>query len=78
MAKYKMRPVIVDAAQWFPGGPIEGVAEYPAERSHTGVAFGIIAGPQVVDPGDWIVGERETAVVIKPDIFARMYKRVED
>ena len=91
MPRFRKKPVIVEAEQWFPDHPVEGVI-YPAESPLRGVdgagfhelhgQYGWIEtleGGHVVSPGDWIItGVQGEKYLCKPDIFAATYEPVED
>jgi len=81
MAKYRKKPIVVDAVQWFPGVHIDGVEEF-----NTGDAVTEIAGRLktlehlgdtrgVVIPGDWVItGVKGEQYACKPDVFAELYE----
>lgn len=90
MAKYRKRPIIVDAEQWIPsfdwktmqGGYIPDGCRGPFHSLIGSKIFLTIETPEgdmMVDPMDWIItginGERYPC---KPDIFAATYDKVED
>ncbi|MGH9351743.1 MAG: class I SAM-dependent methyltransferase [Terriglobia bacterium] len=66
--KFRMKPVEVDAEQWFPGKQVQGV-EYDQAGNKYQVATQDGARP--LNPGDWVVtgagGEKYT---FKPDVFS--------
>lgn len=80
MKKFREKPVVVEAEQWFPDHPIEGVIpSYPC----SGV-ISLNASPQhawmgdhLVTLGDWIIkgadGER---FVCTPDVFEERYEPI--
>ena len=76
MNKYRRKPVELDAQQWFPGTPVEGVEQ--VQIGQTGMQCGVIQGlegPAIVMPGDWIVtGLRGERYAVKPHIFADLYE----
>lgn len=76
MAKYKKRPVIVDAEQWFPGKEVRGVLRTPEHDSHVMTAH---EQRVYLQPGDWIIAEPDGRgyYPCKPDIFASTYEAVE-
>jgi hypothetical protein len=89
MAKYRKKPVVIEAIQWFPSMDIEGVRIEPARETPSrggGIAFTIPAhpvcdtleGPLQVSPGDWIItgvaGER---YLCKDSIFRQTYEPVD-
>ena len=76
MPKFRKKPIIVEAEQWFPGKEVEGVKERAKG------AYGYIEtleGGHMVDAGDWIItgvaGERYS---IKAHIFEATYERVDE
>lgn len=88
MAKYRKRPVIVEAVQWWPGMVIQSVfyeVEYTTEDLD-GERI-IREKPYVVTiheqraylaPGDWIITEPDNKhhYPCKPDIFTATYEEV--
>jgi hypothetical protein len=80
MAKYRKRPVVIEATQWHPGMAVDGVCfkhEFdgaPTEcpkvpHIHT------LEGPMMVSAGDWIItGVKGEKYPCKPDIFAATYE----
>ncbi len=74
MAKYRKRPIVIEAEQWFPGIEIEGV------HTISGASHGIIRtleGKMDVMPGDWVItGIQGEKYPIKDDIFALTYEPV--
>lgn len=80
MPKFRKRPVVVEAEQWFPWHPVVGVFE-PAPDSTTQFAphCETLEGPLNVSPGDWIVtGVHGEKYPVKPDIFEKTYEPVEE
>ena len=74
--KFRKKPVIVEAEQWFPGKRIDGVIE-PDPKSMTQFApfVNTLEGPLTVSPGDWIVtGIKGEKYPVKPDIFEMLYE----
>jgi hypothetical protein len=67
--RFRKRPVIIEASQWFKDG------------DHPSVKDGCIAtleGPLTVTPGDWIItGVKGEQYPCKPDIFAATYDPAE-
>ena len=75
MAKYRKKPVIIEATQWFKDG------DHPAVKiGHNEVADKIpyietLEGPHLVTPGDWIItGVKGEHYPCKPDIFEMTYE----
>ena len=81
--KYRKKPVVIEAEQWFPGRRVEGVTEFT-----TGDAITEIMGRiktledtedsyHYVSPGDWIItGVKGERYAVKPDIFEKTYEAV--
>ena len=88
MAKYRKRPIIVDAEQWNPDS-LE--TPKPHEPDRLGVIWcyspmgqvcsGIIEtleGDHEIQIGDWVVtGIKGEKYPVKPDIFEATYEKVE-
>ena len=73
--KYRKKPVVIEATQWFKDG------DHPAVRlSHDGYgAIDTLEGCHVVTPGDWIItGIKGEHYPCKPDIFAATYDAFEE
>lgn len=68
MAKYKKKPVIVEATQWFPNHNVEGVTNGKVTTIHG----------DVIDlaPGDWVITEPDGIhhYPCKNDIFQKFYE----
>jgi hypothetical protein len=87
MAKYRKKPVVVEAQiARFDAVP-EAVASMPfvsegARYAYTGagtIQVRTLEGWLCVDPGDWIVkGVRGEFYPVHPDIFAETYEPVEE
>lgn len=82
MAKYRKKPIVIEAERCFAGQVIgkdapEGV--YMDATSSTGFSIGTLEGKHEVTAGDWIItgvlGERYPC---KPDVFDLTYERVEE
>ena len=80
MKRYRKKPVVVEAEQWFPGKKIVGVVEKETGDAITEV-IGIIhtlEGDMHAMPGDWIItGVKGELYPCKPDIFEMTYEEVE-
>jgi len=89
MAKYRKKPVVIEAEEFFPTmlpWP-DGVEQYAAEHtqsvdgvSNTWYAWGIktLEGLGEVTPGDWIItGVKGEKYPCKPDIFDATYESVD-
>jgi len=87
--KYRKKPVVIEAVQWFKHGDHPAVVELPPdhpieERAFAAniiAAFGwvrTLEGGHVVSPGDWIItGVKGENYPCKPDIFEATYEAVE-
>lgn len=79
MAKFRKKPVVIEAQQWFPGKQVDGV-EKPAPNER-GTGYGYIdtfEGRMIVSPGDWIItGVKGEKYPCKPDIFEATYEPAE-
>lgn len=81
MGKFRKRPVVVYAEQFWPDKPLpfhaSAVVEYDGEFYVT-----TIHGERAtLEPGDWVILEPRgfnCAYPCKPDIFAATYEPVED
>lgn len=72
MAKYRKKPVVIEATQWFPGVEIEGVANL---NSPDVALVKTLEGDMYVKPGDWIItGVKGEKYPCKPDIFEATYE----
>jgi hypothetical protein len=82
MPKFRKRPVVIEAVQWFPGVPVEGVIEGPyisGDEQLYAARCPTLEGVFGVTPGDWIItGVQGEKYPCKPDIFAQTYDRAED
>lgn len=94
MARYRKKPVVIDAEQWFPGKYVLGVIGYnhtDREEQHmsaTGLFFSVpsgcgymdtLEGTHIVTAGDWIItGVQGERYPCKPDIFEKTYEPVEE
>lgn len=73
--KYRKKPVIIDAEQWYPGIPIEGVEWNPSLKDKA--LINTLEGQHVVSIGDWIItGVKGEKYPCKPDIFEMTYESV--
>jgi len=92
MAKYRKKPVVIEAKQWFQLGDHEKVGQYDCpdefiaeeECEHCGGTFKrhgwikTLEGGHIVCPGDYIItGVQGEHYPCQPDIFAETYERVE-
>jgi len=78
--KFRKKPVVIDATQWFPGVKVEGViAPDPDSTTQFAPFVNTLEGPLTVSPGDWIItGVKGEKYPCKPEIFEATYEVVED
>lgn len=71
--KFRKKPVVIDATQWFKMGDHESVTSF-----ENGCGWvDTLEGGHVVTPGDWIItGVKGEHYPCKPDIFDMTYERV--
>jgi hypothetical protein len=86
VARWRKKPVIVEAEQWFPGKDVPGVWGLPGQDMCPCYEIGgdhnlphvMTANEQRMDvvPGDWIIREPDGRgyYPCKPDIFAANYE----
>jgi hypothetical protein len=75
MAKYRKKPVIIEAFQWFKHGDSEIVEIYDGDVGW----IETLEGGHKVNPGDWIItGINGEHYSCKPDIFEKTYEKVEE
>ncbi len=80
--KFRKKPVVIEAEQWFPGKQIDGVIEEnnmtPYGKVGPAAWIKTLEGRHEVTPGDWIItGIKGEKYPCKPDIFEATYERVE-
>lgn len=80
MPKFRKRPVVVEAVQWFKDGDHPKVTRYSSHPHPTFVIDGNDKyGMKHVEAGDWIVtGISGCCYPVRPDVFERCYEKVED
>ena len=73
MAKFRKRPVVIEAEQWRPGVRIEGMVL----DDDGNPVIETLEGSMRVSPGDWIItGINSEKYPCKPDIFEKTYEPV--
>lgn len=85
MAKYRKKPVVIDAEQFYADAPYPPgvcrcqVAAGPAHDGRPHVHTMHAGQPVVLEDGDWIIPEPdgEHFYPCKPDVFAATYEAVE-
>lgn len=84
MAKYRKRPVIIEAIQHHAGHQysefaqdvIDGIVRYPDDDT---MIIKTLEGVMLAQPGDWIIrGIKGELYPCKPDIFEKTYELVSD
>ena len=81
MAKYRKKPVVVEAVQWkWHNGPeIEEFMGWPYGSAPDILILETREGLMYVSYGDWIIkGVNGEFYPCKPDIFEKTYERVEE
>lgn len=74
--KYRKKPIIVEAEQWFPGKEIEGVCFVHSVTSNYPIPIvRTLEGSLLVDEGDYIItGIEGEKYPCSPDIFEKTYE----
>jgi len=74
--KFRQKPIIVEAVQWFKMGDSDEVRQSP--DIHDGEPYyAEDCGLTTVHPGDWIVNKNCPPVVLSPAEFAATYEPME-
>lgn len=80
--KFRKRPVVIEATQWFPDPSLENRIGYDAlgvEYTVCDRSIVTLEGPMRISPGDWIItGVKGEKYPCKPDIFEMTYEKVEE
>ena len=77
--KFRKKPVVIEATQWFKDGDHPAVRPSPFTQAtkRLGV-IDTLEGEHVVTPGDWIItGVKGEHYPCKPDIFEMTYEAAE-
>ena len=73
--RYRKKPVVVDAVQWFPGQVVEGVEETPHQDGEHPARCKTLEGYHGVNPGDFIItGIKGERYPCREDIFRETYE----
>ena len=73
MAKYRKKPVVIEATQWFADGDHPAVVPHPTLAFHGWVKT--LEGGHIVTEGDWIItGVKGEHYPCKPEIFDATYE----
>jgi hypothetical protein len=77
MAKYRKKPIVIEASQWLWGDPpLEGMVQ-DVLRPRGNFKIETLEGPMSVNGGDWIItGVKGEKYPCKPDIFEATYDPV--
>lgn len=86
--KFRKKPVVIEATQWFMDGDhpaVEWRDSYTQHKNTPGIIrvtkipiIKTLEGQMEVTPGDWIItGVKGEHYPCKPDIFEATYERVE-
>ena len=86
MPKYRKKPVVIEAEQWFPDKEIKGVCFGPcALNDYVGTLqahLHTMHAKQTVllENGDWVIGEPDGIhfYPCKPDVFDQTYELVSE
>lgn len=74
MPKYRKKPIVIEAVQWFPEKKIDGVYVIGLEGY-----IETLEGEMIVRPGDWIItGVKGEKYPCNPDIFEMIYEWLEE
>ena len=82
MAKFRKKPVVIDALKWT-GANADEVQAFLAQGPYSAAGYvkgryvdiGTLEGLMVASPGDWIIkGVKGEFYPCKPDIFAATYE----
>lgn len=80
--KFRKKPIIIEAEQWFPGKKIEGVCTKLKNLDldmEVEPYIDTIEGRMKVSEGDWIIiGVEGEIYCCKDSIFKKSYERIED
>lgn len=79
MPRFRKKPIVVEAAQWFPDESIcVGYDQHGVEYTVCDRCIQTAEGPMRISPGDWIItgvaGERYPC---KPEIFSLTYEHAD-
>jgi len=74
--KFRKKPVVIEATQWFKMGDHPAVEEFLANDQFGWIET--LEGYHIVTPGDWIItGVKGEHYPCKPDIFEMTYEVAE-
>jgi len=77
--KFRKKPVVIEATQWFKHGDHPLVEVYPTDGEEENKGWIVtLEGGHIVTPGDWIItGVVGETYPCKPDIFEMTYEAVD-
>lgn len=76
--KFRKKPILIEAEQWFWGKEIEGVC-WGFSNLGRETYIDTLHGRMQVSPGDWIItGVNGEKYPCKPDIFEKSYELVNE
>ena len=76
MSKYRKKPIVVEAEQFFRGKKMSPKFENAIDRSLEWIDT--LEGPQLISDGDWIIeGTSGEFYPCKPKIFKQVYEAIE-
>lgn len=81
MAKYRKKPVVIDAIQWS-GINHDDVSEFASDAiikflDDGRLSIRTLEGNLIASPGDWIIkGVKGEVYACKPDIFQQTYEPI--
>ena len=83
MPKFRKKPVVIEAVQWFKEGDHPNVVFMKSMGGQSWLsdkwAIQTLEGWHVVTPGDWIItGVSNEQYPCKPDIFEKTYEPVNE
>lgn len=79
VAKFRKRPPIIEAVQWFPGVVIEGVEEVGTNHGRPRGMIERGSRQVFAEPGDWIVQEATgDKYPVTARLFEALYEPLED
>ena len=75
--KFRKKPVVIEATQWFKHGDHPKVYDSPVCNDGEGWVQ-TLEGGHIVTPGDWVItGIKGEHYLCKPTIFEATYEKVE-
>jgi hypothetical protein len=79
MEKYRKKPVVIEAVQWFWPNETEGVCVNSVNEPERQGYIDTLEGRLIVSDGDWIIrGVNGEFYPCKPDIFEKTYELVDE